>query len=54
MSETGKYIQAATRENTRLSYRSAVEHYESVWGGFLPATADSIASYSKAGFPSKL
>ncbi|GAA6170302.1 site-specific integrase [Sessilibacter corallicola] len=45
MSETHKYIQAATRKNTRLSYRSAIEHYEDVWGGFLPATADSVASY---------
>ena len=45
MNETEKYIQAATRENTRLSYRAAIEHYEDVWGGFLPATADSIASY---------
>lgn len=43
--ETDRYIHAATRENTRLSYRSAIEHYESVWGGFLPATADCISSY---------
>ncbi|GLS25151.1 site-specific integrase [Marinibactrum halimedae] len=39
------YIHAATRDNTRKSYRSAIEHYESTWGGFLPATADSIARY---------
>lgn len=44
MSETEKHIHAATRENTRKSYRSAIEHYDA-WGGFLPATADSIASY---------
>jgi len=41
MSKTDRYIQAATRENTRQSYRSAIEHYEVSWGGFLPATADS-------------
>jgi integrase len=39
------YIRAATRDNTRLSYRAAVEHFESHWGGFLPATADSVARY---------
>jgi len=45
MSKTDRYIQAATRENTRQSYRSAIEHYEVSWGGFLPATADNIANY---------
>lgn len=45
INQTDKYIRAATRENTRKSYRSAIEHFETVWGGFLPATADSIASY---------
>lgn len=38
-------MQAATRDNTRLSYQSAVRHFEVDWGGFLPATADSIARY---------
>jgi len=42
---TDRYIHAATRENTRKSYRAAIEHYESVWGGYLPATADSVALY---------
>lgn len=32
------------REHT-LSYRSAIRHFEVEWGGFLPATADSIARY---------
>lgn len=40
-----QYIHASIRENTRVSYRAAIEHYENVWGGFLPATADSIAQY---------
>ena len=40
-----RYVRAATRDNTRRSYRSAVEHFEVTWGGFLPATADSVARY---------
>ena len=45
MTDLDHYIRAATRDNTRLSYRAAVEHFESHWGGFLPATADSVARY---------
>lgn len=45
MSAVDRYLQAGTRENTRRSYRAAVEHFEVSWGGFLPATADSIARY---------
>lgn len=45
MSTIEQYIQAATRDNTRRSYRAAVQHFELDWGGFLPATADSIAKY---------
>jgi len=40
-----RYLQAGTRDNTRRSYQAAVEHFEVSWGGFLPATADSIARY---------
>ncbi len=39
------YLQAATRDNTRRSYQSAIEHYEVTWGGLLPATANSIVRY---------
>jgi integrase len=45
MSKIDQYVQAATRDNTRQSYQSAVRHFEVEWGGFLPATADSIARY---------
>lgn len=45
MSELDRYLQAATRDNTRRSYRAAIEHFEVHWGGFLPATADSVARY---------
>lgn len=45
MSKLGHYIEAATRENTRRSYESAIRHFEVNWGGFLPATADNIARY---------
>lgn len=40
-----RYIDAATRANTRQSYASAIRHFEIDWGGFLPATADSVARY---------
>jgi integrase len=45
VTDVNRYLQAATRENTRISYRAAVEHFENQWGGFLPATADSVARY---------
>lgn len=45
MNSVDHYRQAATRANTRRSYRAAIEHFEVSWGGFLPATADSIARY---------
>ena len=45
MSKLDQYIEAATRSNTRQSYRAAIEHYEVEWGGLLPATADSVAHY---------
>lgn len=45
MSKLDQYLDAATRENTRQSYASAVRHFEVDWGGFLPATADSMARY---------
>lgn len=45
MSKIDQYLHAAIRDNTRQSYRAAVRHFEIEWGGFLPATADSIARY---------
>jgi len=45
MSKLDEYMHAATRENTRKSYQTAVKHFEVEWGGFLPATANSIAQY---------
>ncbi len=45
MKDVERYLQAGTRENTRRSYQSAVEHFEVNWGGFLPATSDSIVRY---------
>lgn len=45
MSQFDHYIKAATRDNTRRSYRSAIDHFEVTWGGFLPATADTVANY---------
>ncbi|MGH8852806.1 MAG: site-specific integrase [Telluria sp.] len=45
MDKVGRYARAAMRENTRQSYQSAIRHFEVDWGGFLPATADSVARY---------
>ncbi|WP_348749641.1 site-specific integrase [Pseudomonas rhodesiae] len=45
MSDLDRYLNAATRDNTRRSYRAAIEHFEVGWGGFLPATSDSVARY---------
>lgn len=39
------YIQAGTRDSTLRRYRQALEHFEVVWGGFLPASAESVAAY---------
>lgn len=48
MGEIERYLQAGTRENTRRSYQSAIEHFEVSWGGFLPATSESVARYLAA------
>lgn len=45
MSKLDVYLEAATRANTRRSYQSAIRHFEAEWGGFLPATANSLARY---------
>ena len=45
MSKIEQYIHAATRDNTRRSYKAAIHDFEVSWGGFLPATADSVARY---------
>ncbi|AXR06738.1 site-specific integrase [Salinimonas sediminis] len=39
------YIQAATRDNTRRTYRGAVEHFEVDWGGVLPTTSEALCRY---------
>jgi len=40
-----RYIEAATRANTRKSYAAAVRHFEVEWGGCLPTTPDTLARY---------
>lgn len=45
VSALDRYLHAATRDNTRRAYRTALEHFEISWGGFLPATSDSVARY---------
>lgn len=39
-----EFINAATRENTRRTYRSAIVHFEK-WGGFLPSSTKQISEY---------
>lgn len=48
MATVDQYVRAATRENTRQSYRAAVRHFEEDWGGLLPASANAIAQYLAA------
>jgi integrase len=45
MTQFDQYIKAATRDNTRKAYQGAIRHFEVEWGGFLPATSESIARY---------
>ncbi len=45
MEDIDRYLRAATRDNTRRSYQSAIRHFEVEWGGFLPASADAVARY---------
>ena len=45
MSLVDHYRNAAERANTRRSYASDIRHFEEEWGGFLPATIDSVARY---------
>ncbi|WP_194726236.1 tyrosine-type recombinase/integrase [Noviherbaspirillum malthae] len=45
MTKLDQYVKAATRDNTRKAYQGAVRHFEVEWGGFLPATAESVARY---------
>ena len=39
-----QYIEAATAENTRRTYRSAIRHFER-WGGRLPAETRIVSAY---------
>ncbi|HEY0287070.1 MAG TPA: site-specific integrase [Pseudomonas sp.] len=48
MNDLDRYLEAATRDNTRRSYRAGIEHFEVEWGGFLPATAEGVARYLAA------
>ncbi|WP_194725033.1 hypothetical protein [Noviherbaspirillum malthae] len=45
MSTLDQYVNAATRDNNRKAYQGTVRHFEVEWGGFLPATAESVARY---------
>lgn len=40
-----QYLSAATRDNTRRSYAQATRHFETEWGGYLPASSEAVARY---------
>ncbi|QQX57095.1 site-specific integrase [Pseudomonas chlororaphis] len=40
-----RYLRAARRESTLRRYRQALEHFESDWGGLLPASGESVVRY---------
>lgn len=42
------YLAAAQRKNTQQSYAQATRHFEMEFGGFLPATGESVARYLAA------
>ena len=48
MTSVEQYVNAALRENTKRSYKAALQHYETDWAGLLPATPDMIARYLAA------
>ncbi len=48
MTTLERYLAAATRKNTQQSYALATRHFEEDFGGFLPATGDSVARYLAA------
>lgn len=45
MQSVDRYLDAAVRANTERSYRAALSHFESDWGGLLPASPDTVARY---------
>lgn len=45
MTQVEDYLKAAERKNTRLSYASAIRHFEEEWRGLLPASSDAVARY---------
>jgi integrase len=48
MTSLERYLAAATRKNTQASYAQATRHFEEEFGGFLPATGESVARYLAA------
>jgi hypothetical protein len=45
MSKLDRYLEAATRANTRRSYDGALRHFEVEAGRLLPATPEQVATY---------
>jgi hypothetical protein len=45
MTKLDQFVKSTTRDNTCKAYQGAVRHFELEWGGFLPATAESVARH---------
>lgn len=42
---TERYLKAARQESTQRRYRQALEHFEQMWGGQLPASSERVMQY---------
>ncbi|HDS0927403.1 TPA: site-specific integrase [Pseudomonas putida] len=40
-----RYLRAARRASTERRYAQAIEHFETEWGGLLPASSESVVRY---------
>ncbi|MCB1567704.1 MAG: site-specific integrase [Xanthomonadales bacterium] len=45
MTALERYLVAATRKNTEISYAQAIRHFEQEFGGLLPTSAEIVAQY---------
>lgn len=46
--EAERYLKAPRRGSTQRRYQQALEHFESEWGGLLPASTLSVVNYLAA------
>ncbi len=46
--DADRYIAAARRDSTQRRYQQALEHFETAWGGLLPASSEMVVRYLAA------